>query len=361
VVLSPAPLLYLDNLQSNLPDEPPGRLSSPPQSLALVYAYDPMPKDIAGPNRSHVLGAQMNAWSEYLNSSALAQRATFPRLAAFAEVLWSPSDGRNFPEFLDRLEPQMDRFRRAEIPAADSAFAVAFTLRGGRAAALAQGRAELALSNQTGHGTIRYTADGSEPSGHSSVYGSPLIVPLGTIVRAMTFGAHGQPLAASRQFDTSRAALLHAGPSDLIACPGENQQVRVPLTPDATNAAPAFNINLFDSCFLLPDAPITEARGIAVDAVRVTHNVALAGDFDKVRQNYSSTQFGELIVRTGGCDGQVAAVLPLPDPATAPKQLHLSGPWRSMGKDGDLCLLFATPPNDWTYAVAKIDLSEASR
>lgn len=45
VVLSPAPILYLDNLQSDRGDEPPGRLAV--QSLATVYGYEPMPAGIA--------------------------------------------------------------------------------------------------------------------------------------------------------------------------------------------------------------------------------------------------------------------------------------------------------------------------
>ncbi|NWP05818.1 family 20 glycosylhydrolase, partial [Escherichia coli] len=45
VVLSPAPTLYLDSLQSDRGDEPPGRISI--QSLETVYAYEPLPAGIA--------------------------------------------------------------------------------------------------------------------------------------------------------------------------------------------------------------------------------------------------------------------------------------------------------------------------
>jgi len=358
VVLSPAPVLYLDNLQSWLPDEPPMRPANPPMTLERVYAYDPMPAAIAAQDQGHVLGAQMNAWAEYLMSPEMIWHATFPRLAAFAEGAWSAKASRDFSGFLDRLEPQVTRWRRDGIPAADSAFAVAYRLDGTRSGAVIGGQAKLILSNQAGHGGIRYTLDGSAPAAGSPLYAAPLSVPLGTIVRAASFGADGTALAAPRAFDTGIAALLRTDSITLSACTG-GIELRLPLTPDATGFAPAFNSNIFDGCLVWRGAPLSVAKGYTVDVARLARNFGLAHDFIKVKAYYPATKFGELIVRTGGCDGPPIGTFPLPDPATASNRLRFSGTLPAGTPDGDFCMTFTAPVTQPLYAVEQVRLEPA--
>ena len=359
VVLSPAPILYLDNLQSWLPDEPPMRPANPPMTLERVYGYDPMPAAIAPQDQAHVLGAQMNAWSEYLTSPEIVWHATFPRLAAFAEGVWSPKPVRDFRSFLDRLEPQVKRWRRDAIPAADSAFAVGYQLDGTRSAAVASGQARLILANQAVHGTIRYTLDGSAPSPASPLYAGPLTVPLGRTVRATTFGTDGAPLAAPRAFDTSVAALLRTDSVTLSACSG-GIELRLPLTPDATAFGPAFNSNIFDGCLAWRGAPLSVAKAYRVDVGRLARNFGLAHAFTRLKTYYPATTFGELVVRGGGCDGPPIGTFPLPDPATAPNRLRFTGNLPAGTTDGDLCMTFTAPLSGPLYAVEQVSL-EPSR
>jgi len=91
VVLCPEEHVYLDHRQSDHPDEPVpvGYL----RTLADVYAYEP-----AG----DVLGAQAQVWSEHLDTPRRVDYAAFPRLAAFAEVVWSQPE-RSYEEFERRL------------------------------------------------------------------------------------------------------------------------------------------------------------------------------------------------------------------------------------------------------------------
>jgi hexosaminidase len=127
VVLSPAPNLYLDNLQSDRGDAPPGRIAI--QTLEAVYRYDPMPKGIDAQKAAHVLGAQANAWSEYIVTPWQMQHKIFPRIGALAESVWSdPQAAKDYPGFLARLDPQMRRWRAAGLEVADSALAVDFKL-----------------------------------------------------------------------------------------------------------------------------------------------------------------------------------------------------------------------------------------
>ena len=91
VVLCPEDHLYLDHRQSDHPDEPipVGYV----RTLADVYAYEPS---------ASALGAQAQVWSEHLDSPRRVDYAAFPRLAAFAEVVWSAPE-RSYEEFEQRL------------------------------------------------------------------------------------------------------------------------------------------------------------------------------------------------------------------------------------------------------------------
>jgi hexosaminidase len=324
-------------------------------TLETVYKYDAMPAEIAPENRHHVLGAQVNAWSEYLVTPERVQWATYPRLAAFAEGAWSPKDARDFRGFLDRLELQVVRWRREGVIAADSAFAVAYDLDGKPSQVVKSGRARVALSNQTEHGTIRYTLDGSAPTAASPMYAEPLAVKTGTVIKAATFGASGSLLSAPRAFDTSTAALLSTGTTALAACSG-GIEMRFGLTPDAPGFAPAYNSNFFDGCLVWRKAPLSAARGFTIDVGRLPRNLGLAHDFSKVKDYYPATRFGELVVRATGCDGAPVATFPLPDPATSPNRLTFSGELPDGTEDGDLCMTFTALKSDPIYAVGSVQL-----
>ncbi|MBS0569624.1 MAG: beta-N-acetylhexosaminidase [Proteobacteria bacterium] len=121
VVMAPSPLMYFDHVQSTLHDEPPGRPDV--VSLADVYAYEPVPHALDEAQARHVLGAQANLWTEYMDTPQRVEHAAFPRAAALAEVLWSPPTRRDWQGFLARLPEQFARYRLFGIAYADSVFA----------------------------------------------------------------------------------------------------------------------------------------------------------------------------------------------------------------------------------------------
>jgi hexosaminidase len=100
VVMCPERHVYLDYRQSDSDDEPipVGTVLT----LEDVYRYEPIPEGLTGDEPGHVLGAQANLWTEHLDSARRLDYAAFPRLAAFAEVVWSGGE-RDEAEFLDRL------------------------------------------------------------------------------------------------------------------------------------------------------------------------------------------------------------------------------------------------------------------
>lgn len=125
VVMAPEQAVYLDHRAGEHPAEPipVGFL----RTVEDVYAFEPLPAPLVGtrsPARStdvpgRLLGTQAQVWTEHLDSARRVDYATFPRLAAFAEVAWSPQADRTpgsaaSKEFLDRLErrhlPRLDAY-----------------------------------------------------------------------------------------------------------------------------------------------------------------------------------------------------------------------------------------------------------
>ena len=118
VVMAPSPLMYFDHFQSSRHDEPPGRPAV--VSLADVYGFEPVPAQLDAAEARHIIGAQATLWSEYMDTPQRLEHAAFPRAAALAEVLWTPSARRDWSDFRARLPAQMARYRAFGIAAADS-------------------------------------------------------------------------------------------------------------------------------------------------------------------------------------------------------------------------------------------------
>ena len=66
----------------------------------------------------------------------------------------------------------------------------------------------------------------------------------------------------------------------------------------------------------------------------------------------------DLVVRTGGCDGPVAATFPLPDPATSPNRMTFKSTLPKGTGDADICLLFTESLESPFYAVETMQLTE---
>lgn len=97
-VSCPMRYTYFDWAESFRPGEPTAVNGFVP--LEKVYSFEP----------GDVTGVQGQLWSEYLPTPALVEYRAFPRLAALAEVAWSPT--RDYPGFHSRL--------RRHIPYLDS-------------------------------------------------------------------------------------------------------------------------------------------------------------------------------------------------------------------------------------------------
>lgn len=112
VVMTPQEWLYFDRPYSADPGEPrahPGAIST-----EMVYRYEPVPEAIPAGQRGHVLGAQCQLWTEYVATPEHAEYLYFPRLSAFAEVVWSTktrAEPNSYQEFTVRLAWHLRRLQ----------------------------------------------------------------------------------------------------------------------------------------------------------------------------------------------------------------------------------------------------------
>ena len=111
VVMAPEKPTYFDHDQSE--DEPvPIRGLN---TLADVYAYEPVPRELSAEQSAHVLGAQGQLWTEYMPDPQRMEYMAWPRLCALAEVLWSPRETRDAADFARRLETHLERLRILDV------------------------------------------------------------------------------------------------------------------------------------------------------------------------------------------------------------------------------------------------------
>ncbi len=101
-VMSPGNPCYFDHYQAKpVENEPLAICCYNP--LEAVYAYEPVPTALSEAEAAFILGAQGNVWTEYMPSFEQVTYMALPRMAALAEVLWTPPGQKDYPHFLQRL------------------------------------------------------------------------------------------------------------------------------------------------------------------------------------------------------------------------------------------------------------------
>lgn len=350
VVMASSPTLYLDHLQSSLHDEPPGRPDV--ESLQDVYAYDPVPKGATPAQARHILGLQANLWTEYMPTFARVQHAVFPRIAAWSELAWSPVSVHDWRGFLARMPAELARYRALGIGYADSAFAPAFALSTG-----AQGTIEVALSNQTDFGTIRYTTDGAAPTVASTAYSKRLSFPANssTILRAATFASNGFELAAPRMQGVDAEALLTRNSDQLDPC---TNQLVLRLEDDRPlhGLRPVYRIDIENMCWLWKRAPLDGVKRIALTVGNLPWNYALWTDDSRVVVRPRATPAGEFQIHLDACSGPLLATLPLAQAVQTKLQTTLTANIAVPSGQHTLCLFATGDPRDGMWAIGKIEL-----
>ena len=355
VVMSPAPDLYFDHIQSDAADETPGRLDV--ISLKDVYHYQLVPVQLSAEQARHVLGAQANLWTEHMRTNDRVQRALFPRAAALAENTWTPAPRHDWNDFLQRMPADMARYRTTGFHAADSAFAVRYS-----AQPAVEGRGAVTLSNQSGFGEIRYTTDGAEPSPTSNAYTQPLALSLPATIKANTF-ADGKALAATRSFVLDATSLRARGSHALRSCKkGLTLRMEDDAPADGKPDGSAVQeraillSDVFDPCWIYEGA---ELDGIATLEVRVgqlPHNFQLWKDARLVVTRPATVPGGALEVRLDGCDAKPLATLPLAPARRSVGLSTLQATLPALNGRHDLCFTFASGEYNPMWVIDEVTL-----
>jgi len=105
VVMTPARHCYLDYYQSDDWDNEPlaihkGRIFLP---LKDVYDFDPL-EGVKPGTEHHILGSQVNLWTEFISENRHLEYMLLPRLLAASEVQWCRPEVKDFDRFVNSLE-----------------------------------------------------------------------------------------------------------------------------------------------------------------------------------------------------------------------------------------------------------------
>ncbi len=348
VIMSPSDQLYFDHIQSNAHDEPPGR--PPPITLQDVLDFDPLPKGLSPDAVRHIIGVQANVWGEYMPTPERVQHAVFPRVAALAEVAWSPAQPRQWPDFLHRLVPMLARYRALGIAYADSAFEV-------RVDARPEGEgAVVALSNQAAQGDIRYTLDGSVPGIHSARFEHPLQLALPIDLQAATF--IGETAVSTATDDPlSRPRLLTRNSDELATC-ASKLPLRLGGEADASGDPAVYRVDIMDPCWIYQAAPMDHVDAIGVRLARLPYNFSLGADASGVVLRPPKTPHGEIEIHEDHCDGPLLATQPLTSAQADAAGATLSVPVASVIGAHDLCVFVTAKALDPLWVVDAVWLTE---
>ena len=106
--MSPTSHCYFDYYQAD-PENSPAAFGGH-TTLKKVYSFDPVPPELSKSERKHVLGAQGNLWTEYVQTADRAEYRVLPRMSALSEVLWSGPGKNTYEDFYNRLHSLKRRF-----------------------------------------------------------------------------------------------------------------------------------------------------------------------------------------------------------------------------------------------------------
>ena len=101
VIMTPGAYCYFDSYQAD-PETQPYAIGGFTPYLK-VYSYHPVSEELTTEEARHILGAQANLWTEYIQTPEHAGYMIFPRLLALAEVVWSPQEQRDREDFKRRV------------------------------------------------------------------------------------------------------------------------------------------------------------------------------------------------------------------------------------------------------------------
>lgn len=181
VVMSPTSHCYFDYYQASPPGEPLAIGGYVP--LEKVYAFEPVPASLSPAEQSYIMGAQANVWTEYILSEKHLEYMVLPRMAALAEVLWTPKEKRDETDFLVRIQKHFGLLDLLKYHYAGALYRISAQI----SPAENSGSVTLQLSANAALGDIHYTTNGSDPGPGAPVFTKALPVTESMTVKSALF------------------------------------------------------------------------------------------------------------------------------------------------------------------------------
>ena len=83
--------------------------------LIRTYSFEPQFPKVSDEQAANIIGIEAPLWTEYIYSRNRLDWQMFPRLLAVSETAWTPKDGRDFQNFLARLEQFEERLDALDV------------------------------------------------------------------------------------------------------------------------------------------------------------------------------------------------------------------------------------------------------
>lgn len=202
VVMSPTSHCYLDYYQGPIDTEPEAFNGN--VSVSKIYTFNPVPEELEGEAKAHVLGGQGNLWTEHVTTKEHMQYMSFPRMSALSEALWTNAKNKDWESFATRLESNFDTFKAKGLNFSESMYTVKLDTDFD----LEHNRVRIELSTEAPASQIYYTLDGKQPTQNSLKYESPFELDKTTEIKAIVYkngSARGKMIHKSYQIHKATA------------------------------------------------------------------------------------------------------------------------------------------------------------
>lgn len=200
-VMTPGSHCYFDHYQGNPTYEP--LAIGGYTTLEKVYSYEPTPAELAPDEQQYILGAQGNLWTEYIATPQHVEYMAMPRMAALAEVVWSPKERRDEKKFQQRLFRHFQLLDALGVNYAKSIYEVKAAVK----PSPANDGIVFELATAFDQSGIRYTLDGATPTLASAKFDAPIPLAKNAAVKIAYFenGQQKGP-AIEQKFHVSKSS-----------------------------------------------------------------------------------------------------------------------------------------------------------
>lgn len=151
-IVSPTGFCYFDANISSL-------------NLEKVYSFEPIPEGLNDEQQSHIIGGECCMWTENATQEMIDSKV-FPRICALSEVLWSPTQVRNFDDFKLRMTEHYVRLGNMGVLYGYEREAIIVSIQFSEKSKLFNVVMEAGQPDID----LRYTTDGSIPNEESALY-----------------------------------------------------------------------------------------------------------------------------------------------------------------------------------------------